>query len=275
MEDFNKMLWTPAVEPVQRTIEWAASRNVAPRICTGPKGPSNQNGGARDSEAPIHDSNEAHAAQRSIEIRDAAISKKKAHKKAKKKAKKAADKQDEITDGFTRVGRQEYRELHGRDSVVTGADNTCLPDALTSACAALGYRLCDALSIMPTDGSDPSIAAADKLLHAHGFMLEYCGDIQRMVGGPELNVLRMMSGVYIIDVQIHTQDGIDDHCFCFDAARRALIDNSRWAKVLQADDSDLASSTSARMVFMDWFPGARAVRVRSAYALRVLPCAGP
>ena len=104
-------------------------------------------------------------------------------------------------------------------------------------------------------------------MHQHGFVLEYCGHIHRTQGGPELNVLRMKSGVYIIDLKIFSTDGVDDHCFCFDANRRALIDNSRWAKVLKADDSDLASGASARLVFEAWFPGASEVRVRGAYAL--------
>ena len=85
------------------------------------------------------------------------------------------------------------------------------------------YELRDAITIMPSDGTDPSIHAANELLHKHGFVLEYCGHIYRTQGGPELNVLCMKSSVYIIDLKIFSTDGVDDHCFCFDANRRGAI----------------------------------------------------
>ena len=67
------------------------------------------------------------------------------------------------------------------------------------------------------------------------------------------------------------RDGVDNHCFCFDANRQAMIDNCRWAKVLKPDDSDLASGASAQSVFEDWFPGASEVHVRGAYVLLPWP----
>ena len=142
MEEFQKNVWTQAaavdpssnVELVQRTLEWAATRNVAPRIRTGPKGPGNRNGAVHDSRAPMRDSNEA---PRSIGTRTPGITKKQ-RKKEKAKEKRAVAKKKETKDGFTRVGRQEYRADYGCDTVVTGAENTCLPDALVAACAAMG-----------------------------------------------------------------------------------------------------------------------------------------
>lgn len=260
---FNKMTGgVDGVTTTQTTIPFPATRTS--RIREGPAGTMRKGDGV-----PVLGRGDPREAKKKKK-KQKQMEKKAAGKQKKNVGRKRSRQQaQEIDDagGYTKVGRVAFREEYGVDAVVTGDEKTCLPDALVSACAALGIGLADAYTILHDD-RDPNIHEAKALLASHDVELQHCGHVMKTKGGPAVNTLQILHGVFLIHVRIHLRGAIDNHYIVFNATSRHLIDNDKNKKVLLLDDEDIRSSKDAQDVFQYFFPGADAVRIYSVHEVR-------
>ena len=190
--------------------------------------------------------------------------KRKAHDKAKKAKKKAK----RTVGGFTLASRGDIR---GQGiSIPVGQENTCMPDALWSLILALDPDPSLSLSqlrsaIMPADGSDPSVDAAADLVSRYGMELAFRSELN----SPRL-LWNTFKGLYLLQLHVKTDAGLDSHFVGYLAADGLVVDNYPRSKVPRIEASD-RSRKNAPKVFYALFPGASQITLGAVLELRYTP----
>lgn len=67
-------------------------------------------------------------------------------------------------------------------------------------------------------------------------------------GGPELALVNLRQGVFIVQLKIAGEGYTNYHCVAFNAQKGLFVDNNRHVGPLELKDSDRASSENARKV---------------------------
>jgi hypothetical protein len=187
--------------------------------------------------------------------------KRRAHDKAKKAKKKAK----RTVGGFTLASRTDIR---GQGiSIPVGQQNTCMPDALWSLILALDPDPSLSLgqlrsAIMPADGSDPSVDAAADLVSRYGMVLAFRSELN----SPRL-LWNTFKGLYLLQLHVKTDVGLDSHFVGYLAADGLVVDNYPRCKVPRIEASD-RSRKNAPKVFYALFPGASQITLGAVLELR-------
>ena len=189
-------------------------------------------------------------------------------RRADDKAKKAKKKAKRTVGGFTLASRGDIR---GQGiSIPVGQENTCMPDALWSLILALDPDPSLSLSqlrsaIMPADGSDPSVDAAADLVSRYGMELAFRSELN----SPRL-LWNTFKGLYLLQLHVKTDAGLDSHFVGYLAADGLVVDNYPRSKVPRIEASD-RSRKNAPKVFYALFPGASQVTLGAVLELRYTP----
>ena len=136
--------------------------------------------------------------------------------------------------GFIQCNRGDYKAENDKDSLASGKKNECLPDAISNASAARSNFLnisndllsVESRSIMPSDGSDPNIYDAKKLVESKGLSLKLRNEFYMN----PLALLNNREGFYIIKlVVIYKDERTDDNHFtAYNELKGHLIDNDQY-----------------------------------------------
>ena len=173
--------------------------------------------------------------------------------------------------GFNNKGRIAYRKENGPESLMTGNNRSCLPDATWNAAPDTlqlhGVTYEGLKSCMPDEG-DTSTASIDTHLRQFGLVLTpVSSQFLGVKGGAELALLQRGSGAFVVQLRITTDNSDkkpDLHFVSFDG--RFVKDNSRTAKVKEIEPADRATPAAARAVFNSLFPGLKVV-ISAVYQL--------
>ena len=173
--------------------------------------------------------------------------------------------------GFNNKGRIAYRKENGPESLMTGNNRSCLPDATWNAAPDTlqlhGVTYEGLKSCMPDEG-DTSTASIDTHLRQFGLVLTpVSSQFLGVKGGAELALLQRGSGAFVVQLRITTDNSDkkpDLHFVSFDG--RFVKDNSRTAKVKEIEPADRATPPAARAVFNSLFPGLKVV-ISAVYQL--------
>ena len=160
--------------------------------------------------------------------------------------------------------RIDHRKVHGQDSLATEnykkGENTCVPDALFNAkilkhgadnrppgLSKDEYRT----GMMPSDGTDPSLTDAKKVLEREGLELKPRYELNSNM----IALLNVREGHHVVKIVLtHNDDRKDDHHFiAYDAPSGQLIDNYKYSKIIEAEDSDRNSTELALLCFRKLF----------------------
>ena len=173
--------------------------------------------------------------------------------------------------GFTNKGRIAYRKENGPESLVTGNNRSCLPDATWNAAPDTlqlhgvtyeGLKAC-----MPDEG-DTTTASIDTHLRQFGLVLApVSSQFLAVKGGGEMALLQRGSGAFVVQLRITTDNSDkkpDLHFVSFDG--RFVKDNARTAKVKEIEPADRTTPAAARAVFNSLFPGLKVV-ISAVYQL--------
>ena len=173
--------------------------------------------------------------------------------------------------GFTNKGRIAYRKENGPESLMTGNNRSCLPDATWNAAPDTlqlhgvtyeGLKAC-----MPDEG-DTTTASIDTHLRQFGLVLApVSSQFLAVKGGAELALLQRGSGAFVVQLRITTDNSDkkpDLHFVSFDG--RFVKDNARTAKVKEIEPADRTTPAAARAVFNSLFPGLKVV-ISAVYQL--------
>ena len=194
-------------------------------------------------------------------------------KKARKKAADRAARNLTNTGGSIKRLRTQYRTENGQGSLASGKKNTCLPDALYNALAAvinffnidMRLSLVNFRSIMPSDGSDPNFGDAKKLVEREGFSLT----MRREFDMNPLALLKTRAGFYIVKLVTGYDDGRndDEHFIAYDAPSGLLIDNCKKTRIVEVEDTDRSTKKKALQCFKNIFVKPVSTKIVGVYEL--------
>ena len=174
----------------------------------------------------------------------------------KRKADRVANDKEKKAGSINRR-RSDHREVYGKNSLATGKDgeNTCTLDACFNAKIVKhdhdnrppGLSIDEYRAMMSSDGSYPSLNDAKKVLERDGLELKSRSEFNSNM----LALLNERVGHYVAKVALtHNGDRNDDHHFiAYDAPSGQLIDNYKYSKIIEAEDSDRNSKELALLCF--------------------------
>ena len=202
---------------------------------------------------------------------------KRMRKNNKKKANAIVRKQEETKSGYCVIGRVVFRKANGAISLEVGKQNQCLSNALDVAVVSMKkrhrltfeFKRHASRAIMPKNGDDPSISAAQIFLKPLGMYLQASGKYSCH----ELNLLRETNGLYISEPAIGLGGHKDDkHCCVFDAHEGVPKDNYSKHAVIKIGEEDLVDQAAARRCFRNhsWWKGAKYVKLINAWELKLI-----
>ena len=117
-------------------------------------------------------------------------------------------------------------------------------------------------AIMPADGSDPSVDAAADLVSRYGMVLAFRSGLN----SPRL-LWNTTKGLYLLQLHVKTDAGLDSHFVGYLAADGLIVDNYPRSKVPRIEASD-RSRKNAPKVFYAQFPGASQITLGAVLELR-------
>ena len=120
-------------------------------------------------------------------------------------------------------------------------------------------------SIMPSDGSDPNLDDAKKLVEREGFSLM----VRREFYMNPLALLKTRAGFYIVKLVASYDDGRndDEHFIAYDAPSGLLIDNDQNKKIIEVEDTDRSTKRKALLCFKDFFYNPVSTKITGVYEL--------
>ena len=158
--------------------------------------------------------------------------------------------------GYNVHNRGEYRTGGPENLLPTQRkeERTCVEDSLWVCLGWLGLVVgLGSLRAMHNLYEDTLLVTAQEWVttHCSSFSLNRVSPRLNVTGGPELALVRLRQGFFIVQLMTETSGGSERnfHCVAFDAEQGLFIDNCRYVGPLQLEMGDRASVESARAVF--------------------------